>query len=80
MARTSDDLITAETHLVMALMPMGETISNVATYREACGHIGHALSADVYREHALSEIAKVRAALDKAEAVLVAMAPKKAAA
>lgn len=81
MAKTDrDDLITAETALVMAMMNMGEAATNTATYRAHGEHLGGLLSAQVYREHALEEIAKVRAALDKAAGILAAYAPKKVAA
>lgn len=80
MARQSDDLIAAETAAVMAMMNLGELATNIATYRAHCEQIGGADSANVYRESALLEAAKLREMLDKVVGILVAVAPKKRAA
>lgn len=76
MARPDADLITAETSAVMAMMNLGELATNIATYRAHCERIDGAWSADVYREHALLELGKLRASAEKIEGILIAAAPK----
>jgi hypothetical protein len=77
MARSDEkpDLISAETAAVMAMMNLGELATNIATYRAHCSRFQGAESADIYRMTALEELGKVRAALEKIDAILTAAAP-----